>query len=165
MTDIKDLKDMVKTAIVEMNVKKWRGMENIHEIADDPTVAGPRRRAAKTDTGAADDLFPSIGDEEDTGITPSASYVRGGELTPEGKAALKMNTIWTNNVAQIMNFRKGQELAALISKRLEEQTGMPARQMMPVVSAVMKATLEQLDDEVSDEIQKAMPGVLDRTRS
>jgi hypothetical protein len=164
MTDIKELKDMVRTAIVEMNVRKWRGMDNIHEIADDPTAVS-RQNPRSRDTGAADDLYPSIGDEKETGVTSSTYEKKPGELTPEGKAALKMNTIWTNNVAQIMNFRKGQELSALIAKRLEDQTGMPASQMLPIVTAIMRATLEQLDDEVAQEIEKSMPGVLNFTRS
>ncbi len=75
-----------------------------------------------------------------------------------------MNTIWANNLTQIMNFNKGRELAQLIASRLQNQSGLPAQQMLPIVAAVMKATLEQLDDEVNNQIQKEMPGVLDITR-
>ena len=79
--------------------------------------------------------------------------------------AIKANAVWTNNLALLMSFKKGDELATLMSKRLEDQTGMNAQQMMPIVRAVITATLEQLDDEISGEMQDKFPRIFRHSRS
>lgn len=79
--------------------------------------------------------------------------------------ALVANTIWNNNLAQLMHYEKGNQLAVVLSKRLEDQTGMNAQQALPIVKAVMQATLEQLDEEATEEIQGKFPGIFKRSRS
>lgn len=169
MTELKDLKRAVKEALAETRVKRYKGLSEIHimdveEAAGSETRVEPGRspKPSASTSKATDDLISSLGDEPEE---PTAmSYAKAGELTEQGRGALKMNTIWANNLTQIMNFNKGRELAQLIASRLQNQSGLPAQQMLPIVTAVMKATLEQLDDEVNDQIQKEMPGVLDITR-
>jgi hypothetical protein len=165
MTDIKILRKAVREALIEERVRKFKGLDNIHIVEQDEPTKAARQRTPRKPT-ASDELMGMLDDEPESTEEPtkSSSYVQGKELTPMGKGALKMNTVWSNNLTQIMNFNKGQQLAQLIAQRLQSQTDLPAQQMLPIISAVMKATLEQLDDEVSEQVQKEMPGLLDSVR-
>jgi len=182
MSELDNIKKVLREALIENRVRRYHeDMDNIHVIEEqgEKTVRSKPGDDQDTKTPTnSDDVATNIIDQgrrpiksdddnvsSDSRATKSSKYVQGGNITPAGSGALKMHTIWNNNLTQIMNFSKGKQLSAKIAKRLQNQTGLPIAQMLPIVTAVMKAVLEQLDDEVSDEIEQELPGVLDAVRS
>lgn len=130
-------------------------------LPDDDThiskVKEPARRLAKPE----DSLERNPNKPE---RTPSRDP-KSDELTDTGKAAMKVNTIWTNNLAQLINFQAGKQLASVMGKQVAEQLGVGEDIGQKIADAVMKQTLETLDDLASKETEESFPGLFDATRS
>jgi len=186
MSHLREIREEIRKALFSERVRSYRGLENIHLLeAEEPTKrerrVTPDNETTKRYINQDNDETSIInkdaivdksrrpietGDKQlDIASDKQGKYLVNGQATDEGLAALKMHTIWNNNLTQLMNFSKGKELSVKISQRLQEKSGLPSKQMLPIIMAVMKATLEQLDEEVSDEVEESMSGVLDITRS
>lgn len=135
------------------------------DIANDPTYVPPKSDRGRRPVRPSDvpPESSASGDENPYVVRNAAGEVT--ELTDVGKAALKANTVWTNNVAQLLNFQAGKRLAAQLGQKLAAQTGLDPVAAEKIAAAVMKQTLEELDELASAEIESAFSGVLEPTRS
>lgn len=187
MTTLKDIKNMIVEEKIKQSYKNYKGVSVIHVMNEDindelPTRVEPdaatrfgktkeddndstaviSKQADKTtvDTNV-DGYQPDTVPDRPSNVKTQASV----DMESSNKIALKANTVWTNNLTQLMNFQKGQQLAQIMAAKLQDQTGLPANQMLPIVTAVMKATLEQLDDEATAEMESVFPEVFRASRS
>lgn len=152
---------IVRKELIEQSVKEKINASPLNEagtreIETDKTIPG--RPSAmdtriKNDTGERRPVSSS--DLRHSKPSLSKGYVDdSGSPTEKGRAVLEAHNIVNKNIAQMLNFEKGKQLGKLLSKRIEKKTGMPAKQIYPIVMGVIKETIRQLDEEIEAEMRE-----------
>jgi len=167
-----DLKQLVK----EERWKRWHETNNIHLLTEEEPTRAIRQKTGKTPTDPTkvvkstsgrrkvkpDDIPPELDPSEEP--TTTNPYASDEGLTEMGKAALKANTVWTNNLTQLLNFQAGQRLSQNLGRKLANQTKMDAVTGEQIAAEVLRQVLETLDDMATQEMEKTFPGIFERTR-
>jgi hypothetical protein len=169
MTTIADLKRMVneekshrnkRIRIAEADATRVTSHDDVPDSSDKTSVdrlPADRERRPVSDKD----------DHSDKTTVDGNPYVTGdkaGSLSDAGKAALAANTIWTGILTQLLNFNTGQQLAIKMGQQLAQQADLDVEDASRIALAVLRGTLEELDELASAEMQSKFPGVLDRTR-
>lgn len=168
-----DIKKLVK----EEKWRRWHNTNNIHVLSEqDPTrVIRQKTPGGKTPTDPTKVVRSTSGRRQvkPDDIPPESSAPESsqspftdpdGGLTDAGKAALKANTVWTNNLTQLLNFQAGKRLSQNLGRKLAKQTKMDAVTGEQIAAEIMKQVLETMDDLATEEMEKTFPGIFTRTR-
>jgi len=162
----------IKTLLAQEQWKRWHHARNLHLLVEEEELTKPgRQKTGKTPRQTSNSVsadrrpikpedLPNGGEEE----TRSNVFVDGNGLSDLGKIAIKANSIWTNNLTQMINFQMGKQLSQQLGRKLAKQIGMDAVTGEKVAEAVMKQVLEHLDEMSTQDMEKAFPGIFDRTR-
>lgn len=170
------MEEEIKKIIAEEKWKRWHNAKNLHLLSEQE----PTRAIRKKPPGGKTPTDPTTPMKSVSGRRPvEPKDVRGeeeptrsnvfvspeGGLTPVGKAALKANSVWTNNTTQLMNFQAGKRLSQQLGRRLAKQINVDAATGERIADAVMKQVLETLDELATQQMEKEFPGIFNRTWS
>lgn len=160
----------LKKLVAEERWRRWKGVDSLYKISESSDEA---TRAARPNSNRTKAASANVSFEEPYSEPPESSarevlknkYMVDDELTELGKNVLKANSIWSENLTYLLNFQAGKRLAQELGRKLASQTGMKPEVAEKISAAIMKQTLEALDELASKDMESSFPGVFDNTRS